>query len=162
MSLLAKALADRKEKQGAYFTESNAGSLSFQYMDEEHYLDKTDIYHIASVCNQGVLSALTNNVVIGIRNAGGTVHVTDNITALSILDAAGVSDVLTAQLISRTSLPRESPVSHTLKGNDITSAWSGVSLPVYEPVRRGWEYMTCDVTLSHFRDGQARISVNVN
>lgn len=162
LSLLADALADRKEKQGAYFTESNAGSLSFQYMNEEYCLDKTDIYHIVSVCNQGFLSALTNNVVIGIRNAGGTVHVTDNITALSILDAAGVSDELTAQLISRTSLPRESPVSHTLRGDNITSVWSDVSLPVYDPFRDEWEYMTCDVTLSHFSDGQARMSVNVN
>lgn len=162
LSILANALADRKEKQGAYFTEGNVSSLPFQYMDEICCLDDTDIYRIASVCNQGFISAVTNNVVIGIRNASKTVHVMDNITAQSIFDAANIPDVFTAQLMSRTSLPREALVSHTLRGDDITSTWSDVGLPVFDLVRREWEYMKCDVTLSHFRGGKAWMSVNFN
>ncbi|KML18491.1 hypothetical protein VL10_23630 [Leclercia adecarboxylata] len=162
MSRLANALADRKEKQGANFTESNDSSLHFQYEDEGCCLDDTDIYRIASVCNQGFISAVTNNMVIGIRNARKTVHVMDYSTAESILEKAGVPDVLRAQLMSRTRLPQESPVNHTLRGDDITSTWSDVGLPVYDLVRREWEYMKCDVTLSHFRDGKAWMSVNFN
>lgn len=162
LSLLADALAERKEKKGILFTESNVSPLLFQDRHEACHLNDTDIYRIASVCNQGFLSSVTNNVVIGIRDIEGSVRVVNNITALNILKDANVPDELAMQLMSRSSLPLESPVNHTLRGDEITSTWSDVGLPVYDLERHEWEYTKCDVTLSHFRGGEACLSVNFN
>lgn len=160
LSTLANILAARTNNQKNDITQSNVNSSHPQNIDKIEDFNDTDINRIVSVCNQGFMSIVPNNLVLGIRSASGDINIIGAEPVVGLLHKTEIPYTLVTQLLCRTSLPQESPVNHTLIGDDITSTWSGVGLPIYDQTRQEWEYTKCDVTVSGFRNGTAFMSLN--
>lgn len=160
LQCLANALIERKKHEGTFLDKNDNSTLIITEGNGATRLSHKGIFRITSVCNQGFISSLSNNVVMGVRDLSGTVRVVDGCTTLDALTHAGVPMALSSHLLNRTSLPRESPANHILEGDEITSTWSDVSLLVYDCIKQEWENHQCEVTLSDFQNGTARLSVS--
>ncbi|MFP1944744.1 hypothetical protein [Lonsdalea quercina] len=160
LQCLADALIERKKCAGTFLDKNESATLVITEVNGATRLSQKGIFRIASVCNQGFVSSLSNNVAMGVRDPTGTIRVVDGSTMLDALTHVGVPMTLSAHLLNRTSLSKESRANHTLEGEDITSTWSDVDLPVYDVIKQEWECHQCDVTLSDFQNGTARLSVS--